>query len=180
MTCIIGLVRDGKVYMGGDGQYLDGWHRIRSTNPKIFRLGDMLIGSDQSQRISDIIQYNFDPGPDKCEDPADFFVQDFIPTLQNDLEEFGAKQRSQEGTDKMEAAIMIGYKGRLFVIGEDFALSQIASDYEAIGAGARYARGYLYAMRETSNSPEKLIGGALECAAHFSAAVSEPFTILEI
>ena len=166
--------------MGGDGQYLDGWHRIRSTNPKVFRLGDMLIGSQGDQRVSDIIQYNLEaPNDFGIPSPEEYLCIHLIPKIRSLLKEHGAMM-SEDGMDKMDAAIMIGHKSRLFVIGEDFTLSQIASDYEAVGAGARYALGYMYAMQATSLTPERLIEKALECAAHFSAAVSEPFEVLEL
>jgi ATP-dependent protease HslVU (ClpYQ) peptidase subunit len=80
---------------------------------------------------------------------------------------------------EMEAVIMIGYKGKLFIIGEDFTLSEIAAPYEAIGAGAKYALGYLYAMGKTSLSPERMIENALGCAEHFCAGVRGPFIVLE-
>lgn len=166
--------------MGGDSQYLDGWYKVKSTNPKIFRLGDMLIGTERSQRVSDIIQYQMnDTMGDDWPDPADYLVQWFIPKLREALK-IGGAMVFKEGTEEMDAVVMIGYKGRLFFIGEDFTLSQIGSDYEAIGAGARYAMGYLYAMQKALFLPEELIENALKCAAHFSAAVSAPFTILEI
>ena len=180
MTCIVGLVHDGKIYMGGDGQYLAGWRKIRSSNPKIFRLGDMLIGTERSQRVSDIVQYALDLDDDLWDDPTIYLLVEFIPKLQECLKAHGS-MLSKEGIDEMDATIMIGYKGHLFIIAEDFSLSQIGSAYEAIGGGAKYAVGYLYATDDiVSIGPEQAIENAISCASHFSASCGGPITILDI
>lgn len=174
MTCILGLKHQGHIYLGADSLYLNGWHRIHTDHPKIFRLGGLLIGSEQSQRVSDIMEYNLELPQDCQSDPATYLGRDFIPALRACLIEHGAMKDEQ-----MEAVIMIGYRAGLFIIGEDFTLSEIAGPYEAIGAGAKYALGYLYTMHKTSLSPEKMIENALGCAEHFCAGVRAPFIIME-
>jgi ATP-dependent protease HslVU (ClpYQ) peptidase subunit len=172
MTCILGLKRDGKVYMGSDSRYLDGWHIHRSPNPKIFRVGNMLIGTSGSNRVSDILQYNLiveeeDMWPDN---PAEYVAREVIPEMQACLKE-------HDGMEGMkDSAIMVAYQGCLFIIGEDFSLSEIES-YEAIGAGAKYALGYIYAMHKTAFLPRELIEKALECAAYFSASCAGPWVV---
>ncbi|MCK9570916.1 hypothetical protein M0R72_18350, partial [Candidatus Pacearchaeota archaeon] len=151
------------------------WHRVRTPRPKIFRKGNLLIGSENSQRVSDIVEYNLDLPEDSGKSPGGYLGSAFIPALRACLREHGGLKDEQ-----MEAVIMIGYKGCLFIVGEDFTLSEIATPYEAIGAGAKYALGYLYAMEKTCLSPEKLIEGALGCAEYWCAGVRGPFNILEM
>jgi len=132
----------------------------------------MLIGTSGSQRISDILQYNLDPN--KTHDvgyvPANYMAEEVIPEIR-------ACMTEHDGMKSMpDSAIMVAYRGCLFIIGEDFSLSEIA-DYEAIGAGAKYALGYMYAMGETAYLPEELITKALECAAWFSASCAGPFVV---
>jgi len=175
MTCILGLIRQGHVYLGADSLKIDGWHRIRTPRPKIFRKGSLLIGSENSQRVSDIIEYNLDLPADGGMAPDEYLGSAFIPALRACLAEHGGLKDGQ-----MEAVLMIGYRGGLFVIGEDFTLSEIATSYEAIGAGAKYAMGYMYAMEKTCLSPERLIENALTCAEYFCAGVRGPFVIFEV
>jgi ATP-dependent protease HslVU (ClpYQ) peptidase subunit len=179
LTCILGLKRDGKVYMGADSLYLNGWHIYRSPPPKIFRVGNMLIGTSGSQRVSDILQYNLEVDED-WKEPIDCMTQDFIPALRAALKEHGAMM-SDEGRDGIEdSAIMVAYKGCLFIIGEDFSLSEIV-EYEAIGAGAKYALGYLWGLgNQDSEDPGaaiEMIENALECAAYFCASCARPWVV---
>jgi len=116
--------------MGSDSLYLNGWHRVRTPHPKIFRKGDLLIGTSGDQRISDIIEYNFDPEEDYRDDPVDFLGMDFLPAMRDAI-----KKRGGMKEEDMEATVMIGYKGGLFIIGEDFSRSRVGP-YEAIGSGA--------------------------------------------
>jgi len=175
MTCILGLIRNGHVYMGSDSLYLNGWHRVRTSHPKIFRKGTMLIGTSGDQRISDIIEYNFDPEEDYRDDPVEFLGMDFLPAMRDAIKKHGGMKE-----EDMEATVMVGYKGHLFIIGEDFTLSEIGSSYEAIGAGAKYAMGYMYAMEKTCLSPERLIEQALSCAEYWCAGVRGPFGGMEM
>jgi len=165
MTCVIGLIRNGHIYMGSDSLSLDGWHRVRTPHKKIFRKGDMLIGTAGNQRISDIIEYNL-VLPDEA--AGDYLGAVFIPALRACIDEHGGKIE--------DSTLLIGYKGELFFVGEDFSFLEVGS-YEAIGAGAKYALGYMYAMEKTCLSPERLITKALECAAWFSASCAGPFVV---
>jgi ATP-dependent protease HslVU (ClpYQ) peptidase subunit len=132
----------------------------------------MLIGTAGDQRISDIIEYNCDPEEDYRDDPVEYIAMDFLPAMRDALKKHGGL--TEEST---EATIMIGYKGHLFIIGEDFSLSQVGP-YESIGAGAKYAMGYMYAMEKTCLSPERLIEGALACAEYCCAGVRGPFVVM--
>jgi len=172
MTCVLGLKRAGKVYLGADSRCLTGWHIHRSPNPKIFRVGEMLIGTSGSQRVSDISQYNLDVSDLSGMDPAYYMAQAVIPAMIGCLKDHGALV-----DDKIEdSVIMVAYRGCLFIIGEDFSLSEIET-YEAIGAGAKYALGYMYAAGY--QDPIPAIEGALECAAWFSASCAGPFIVMQ-
>jgi ATP-dependent protease HslVU (ClpYQ) peptidase subunit len=121
------------------------------------------------------VEYNLDLPEDSYQVAGEYLGSAFIPALRACLKEHGGLKDEQ-----MEAVIMVGYKGGLFIIGEDFTLSEIATSCEAIGAGAKYALGYLYAMEKTCLSPERLIEGALGCAEYWCAGVRGPFIIEEL
>lgn len=170
MTCVLGLKHAGKVYIGADGLYTTGWHRIHSSQPKIFKRDDMLIGTSGSMRLSDIIQYNakFD-GPYHA-DPIRYIACEVVPAIRAAIKEHG------DLSDMEDLTIMIGYAGHLFVLDENLAISDI-DEYEAIGVGAKYALGYMYANRHDEITPEDLVEQSLECASHFCFGCSGPFVI---
>ena len=43
MTCIAALVDHGHVYMGGDGRGMSGWNIYPGREPKVFRIGDLMV-----------------------------------------------------------------------------------------------------------------------------------------
>ncbi len=63
MTCIVGLVHEGVVYMGGDSAatssaYLN--QTILATE-KVFRNGEFLIGAAGSERASLLLRHSLSP-----------------------------------------------------------------------------------------------------------------------
>ena len=44
MTCVVGLVQKGRVYLGVDSAAVQGWTRRASQVSKVFRRGPFLIG----------------------------------------------------------------------------------------------------------------------------------------
>ena len=74
-----------------------------------------------------------------------------------------------------ETSLMVGYRGELYLIDEDFQVGQLGNNYAAIGVGGPFALGSLH---ETKNKkPEKRILRALAAAEEFSGAVCGPFSV---
>ena len=44
MTCIVGMEKGDKVYMAGDVQGTGGNCKVIHTQPKVYMIGDMVIG----------------------------------------------------------------------------------------------------------------------------------------
>lgn len=62
MTCVVGYVHDGAVYMVADSAGVAGSGAyVLRRDPKIFRLGDFLIGYTSSFRMGQLLRYNFEP-----------------------------------------------------------------------------------------------------------------------
>src|SRR3546814_10742010 len=61
MTCIVGLVDDGKVYLGGDSAGVAGWSLTVRKDPKVFRVGDCIIGFTSSFRMGPLLAHSFQP-----------------------------------------------------------------------------------------------------------------------
>lgn len=180
MTVIIGLKHAGKVYMGADNCHLDGWHRVRTPQSKIVSGNDALIGISMSQRAEDAIEAHhdwlgiFDNPPKSRPD----MVARIVPEIIDALHAGGCLTKDASGASGMDAEIMIAACGKIYVIGTDFSVSEI-SDYAAIGAGAKYAYGYIYAYGY-EDAPYATLHGAMECAEHFCAAVRGPFEVRAI
>ena len=184
MTCIVGLVHDGKVFMGADAAInsADSWLQPQSMRPKIWkrcRCTDMLVGVGGKQRISQLVQKFEPPSPPILADVYEYLVNEYVPKLISYLDSARViKNNEDDGMICMDATILIGLLGRLFKIDSSFAITEYL-DYAAIGANAEVALGVLYAT-SLLGSPIDRIQMALDAVLHHCASVREPFTILEI
>ena len=180
MTCIIGLVDNGKVYMGADrAQSSHNWTQPTIV-PKVFKNGQYLIATCGSIRMHNLLQFGFTPPiyHENEDELKSFMVNKFIKSV---IELFKA---NSWGGDKHRpdvaegGSFMVGVAGHLFEISSDFQIRENMDLYATNGSGAEYALGSLFSTY--SHDPESRVRLALQSAAKFSPTVSEPFDILVI
>jgi ATP-dependent protease HslVU (ClpYQ) peptidase subunit len=171
MTCIAGVVSNGKVYIGGDsaGVNADGHLQLRKDS-KVFKNGEYLIGVSGSWKINQVLKYTkLEDSDNSIHDPHQFMVTHFLPQLW--------AMRMPEDKD---FELLVGFRGRLFHI---YGLSQVSeeiADYEACGSGAQVARGCLFGQWNVFQTPHSRIESALLAAERFCSGVRGPFNILSI
>jgi hypothetical protein len=71
---------------------------------------------------------------------------------------------------------LVGVRGRLFEIDDDYHAREMLEQYDAVGSGVSVALGSLYST--TGQDPETRIRVALEAAEQFVTSVRAPFHIL--
>jgi len=59
MTCIVGLVENGKVYIGGDSAGVAGLDITTRKDEKVFQKENMIFGFTSSFRMGQILRYSF-------------------------------------------------------------------------------------------------------------------------
>lgn len=170
MTCVVGLVSKGKVYIGADSLGSDGFTQQVRKEPKVFKNGEFLIGCTSSFRMIDILKWKFNPPTVKDDNLHKFMVTEFVDAVRTLFVENGYSITSD---DWKSGCFLIGVKGRLFSIERDFQVYE--QDFYAVGSGAYHALGSLYTSKR--NSPIKDIEKALETAEHFVTSVGRPFII---
>lgn len=178
MTCIVGLVDEegGKVYMGGDSA-VSSFVIQTFVQKKVFRHGDFLIGYSGSVRMLQLLQFAFAPPEHPTEMSSERYLTTlFVDELRKLLKETGnaAKVNEQETST---GSFLVGYRGRLFRIGFDYAMVEVADGFDAIGSGNEVALGAMYATRHMSLVPQKRLELALCAAADLCFGVRAPFTI---
>ena len=182
MTCIVGIVDPaGKVIIGGDACGTDNWSNATIyKTPKVFKIGDAIVGYSGSYRMGQIIQYQA-PHLDKLlciQDPLRHLVNEWIPKVQELLTQ--AKQSKLDNSVQISGGcFLLGYMGRLFSVEENFSILESDDNYAAYGSGYLYALGSLHSTIRTKLTPKKRVMFALEAAAHHNGGVAGPFTILE-
>lgn len=174
MTCIVGYADGKNVWLAGDAS-ANGVNDAISTItvPKVFKKGKMLFGFCQSFRMGQILQYCFDPPEDNRDDPNEYFVCDFIPALKRMY-----VQHEYEASGENHGAIIVGYKGKLFTIEEDFGVLNDTSMYASIGSGSDVALGAMCALYETVKDPIILLIKVLSISEKHISTVRKPFTIV--
>ena len=170
MSCVIGLVNGGKVYIASDGIATtdDGEKRPIICN-KVFKNKNYLIGFTGSVRTGQIIGAKFFDPPQN--------VYELPDAIRESLTEKGSIVISNETQQQLTSCnFLVGFQGRLFEILMDFQLNEVLGDYTAIGTGAPYAMGALFASKKW-NSPEKRLKAALGAACEYDTSCGPPYTI---
>lgn len=173
MTCIVGLVEDGKVYLGGDSAGVAGWQLTVRADSKVFQTGPYIMGFTSSFRMGDLLRYAFDaPTPDP--DDLDRFMRTtFIDSVRKCLQMGGYATKDKEQEEG--GTFLVGVAGRLYRIGCDYQVGEAVDGFFAVGCGEQLALGSLHATSYAGMAPHARVNLALQAAERFSAGVRGPF-----
>ncbi len=175
MTCIVGLVHEDEVYIGGDSASVGGWVVHETSLPKVFRRGEFIIGYTTSFRMGQILQYNLKIPQKNGGSDQKFMVTVFAEAVRECLKDYGfaeTKDNTESG-----GQFLVAFNQQLYYIGSDYQVNSYKEGYTAIGAGVEIALGALYAPTILTN-PRERVKMALSAAAHHSIMVVPPFKIL--
>lgn len=175
MTCIVGIIENGEVFVGGDSASVSGWAIRSSRIPKVFRNGPFVIGYTSSFRMGQILHYQVDlPRADKYDEK--YMVTQFIEEIRKKFKDLGYSKilnNEEEG-----GSFIVGAPGALYEIDSDYQVNYYEDGFATCGCGREFALG---AMQSTPNlKPMERIQNALQVASYFSAGVTGPFTVLRV
>ena len=184
MTCIVGLEKGGKVYIGGDSASVSSSQLTIDTvtTPKVFTRDGYIMGYTTSWRMGQILHHcgRLPKPPCKPEtvDELDaFMVTKFISKVRKIFEKEGFIP-DHEDVKHAGGSFLVGTHGRLYTVHADWQCVHQARGWDAVGCGEQFALGSLYATRECKDwRAETRIREALKCAAYHSAGVIEPFLV---
>jgi len=174
MTCIVGLIDNDTVHLAGDSSVDFGDdYRQGTTQPKVWRQGQMVLGVSGSYRVLDVIHYNFRPPKREPRRSIHrYLCGPWVDALRKSLKEHGTLERCK-GADEMDAEILLGYKGRLWDVDSALHVGESDHPWPAIGVGSPFALGALHATQELSVRVR--LQSALLAAHEYCHAVSPPF-----
>ena len=84
MTCIVGLVHEGVVYIGGDSAGVGGMSLTVRADEKVFQNGEFLMGFTTSFRMGQLLRYSLKP---PRRHPDDEINQFMVVTFTNAVRE---------------------------------------------------------------------------------------------
>ena len=161
--------------MAADSLVSDDSTSEATLSPKLFTKADgkLLIGVVGSLRGSDVIRdlVDFDA-------PPTGLAREYI------VHEVARKIRRRLKDEDASVDVLVGYQGRLFVIGSDYGVHE-ACGYTAIGTGSEVALGALYTFRNSLMSETyfsetlaiRAARGAARAACRHSVGVGEPVSV---
>jgi len=180
MTCIVGLVdkKENKVIIGGDSAGVSGLNLIIRKDEKVFKNKNFIIGCTSSFRMIQLLRFSFIPPDIGGKDLYEYMCTDFINEVRKCFKEGGYLQKYEDGDEK-GGTFLVGFRNRLFHIGNDFQVGESLIGFDACGCGEDFALGSLFSTQKQKISAEKKVLKALECAEHLSGGVSKPFVIFK-
>ena len=180
MTCIVGWAERNTVWIGADSAGTD-WglgQKIRADE-KVFINEEFIFGVSGSYRLLNLLRYQFHP-PEQNEkqENGEYMRVNFINSITNFLEK-NKYAKIVDNEIQMDSHFLVGYRGKLYKIENDFQVGEHALCYNACGCGDDLALGALYVLQDKKTmKPDKKLLWALNAAAEFSAGVKGPFHIL--
>ena len=176
MTCIAAIAEGGTVWMGADSAGSNGSRINTRADPKIYEVGEMLIGFTTSYRMGQLLGYKLClPHHHTDVSILDYLHNDFIDAVRETLKS-GGYAREDCGAET-GGTFLVGYRGRIFQVESDFQIGEQASNYDAVGSGVLVALGALYATSGVGLSPEKRIKIALRAAEEHAVGVRGPIVL---
>jgi ATP-dependent protease HslVU (ClpYQ) peptidase subunit len=174
MTCVVGLIAEGRVYIGADSAAVAGWTRRKTLLKKVFRRGPFLIGYTTSFRMGQLLEHQLEvPRQADRESDMSFMVNQFIESTRTLLKSRGFSK--VESNNEKGGQFLVGYRGRLYSVESDFQVGEMSEGFDAVGSGSDYALGAMAALPKLP--PKRRILRSLEIAAEFSMGVSAPFVV---
>jgi len=185
MTCIVGLVKNGDVWLGGDSAATDGHlNRTIIKDPKVFIKGEVGFGVCGSPKVMDALAHSIELPEQQDGDDRAFLVSQLVPALREGLQKLDAAGVNKNpfgggGSDvTFEGEMLVGYRGELYKLQGNFQLIHSADGYDTTGSGGTLALGSLAATKKMSN-PKKRLLVALE-ASSANAGCAPPYVIVTV
>ena len=188
MTCIIGYVHDGKVYMGCDSASASGWEtrRLGKTKKIIYLpyMGKMLLGVAGWPRVSQILCHHLKDFlddtvfADYVTNKAWFVGEHIVEPIRSCLRRYNLLETENDIERMKDTEILLGFAGELFSIGPSFCIEQYVEPFTAIGVGSQYAMGAMEAfMLREDFEPEFIVRQALRISGQFCNGVCDPYHV---
>ena len=145
MTCILGVVdrETGEVYIGGDSSAVAEYDMLTIATPKVFHVGEMLFGFAGHFRFGQIFQHAFVPPKYKGGDITAYMSRDMMEALREAAHDSGFL-KNIDGRDRAGLGI-VGFRGRLFILQDEFEVLEPTDSIASIGCGYPYAIGAMRA-----------------------------------
>jgi len=181
LSVVVGMVKDGKVYLAADTRGLVDWEQLSiqklftSTHKQWGKWGMGSVGHARNSEIADELDLPTLSWWRKRAATPQRLVRSYLDSLLGEIVSRGIV----EGNGLTGNNFLLALDGHLFRVLEFYMQDvQIA----AIGSGAAYAEGALYALLKYNPAipPEEMVRFAVEAAANYTVAVGGKIDVVVI
>lgn len=179
MTCVVGFVDRGRVWIGADSCGSGGTDYHIRKDTKVFRNNNMIFGFTTSFRMGQLIQNSLKIPPH----PVGMGDFKYLTTLFIDsvLECFKGKGFAAIKENVVSGGdFLVGYRKTLYVVYSDFQVGISSGQCDSVGCGYAYALGAMKVMEKENILPQEKIIRALKVSTYFSNAVKPPFRVVSL
>lgn len=168
MTCIVAMTDGKKVHMAADRGASDGMSIMKLAKPKIHKNGEYLIGYAGSMSGGQLLQSISLPAIPKKELHS-FMRTGFVKAFRDAIENYGISTLEAD-----ESLVLVACRGRIFEIcPTDWSVAEWTTC--AIGSGAPYALGAIYALTdEMDYDIEQVVKRSVLAACEYSMSCKGP------
>lgn len=178
--------------LAGDAQGSTQWIKRNDVSPKVFQLSDLLaVGYCGSGRFGQILQYHLMDSlddPPLQEDEHRWVVRSFVQYLRDITTDLGHLEIHHNVETFGPSEFLLAVRGRLFLIDNEFGVSEHVLCYESVGSGAETAIGSIHGELADQSEPlgdqrleaiaRRAIGAAVDMTNYVGGEITTVKTIL--
>jgi ATP-dependent protease HslVU (ClpYQ) peptidase subunit len=174
LTCVVAIAKDGIVYIGADSCGSTATSAMVVTNPKVFLVDNrFIIGVCASFRAIDLLNYSLKVPKQASSVSDDAFMRTvFISAVRETFIKNGFPRED----DIDDVNFLVGYRGRVFCVEDDYSIINPVAWGHAIGSGAEAARGSLWTTKDAPDVEARIMI-ALEASEAMTPSVRGPFLL---
>jgi hypothetical protein len=178
MSLVVGISQKNKVWIGADSIFVHDWQYQIREKEKLFKRDQMIIGVSGSGRVSQLIKYKLEiPTHQKGTSSETYMATSFSECLRTLFRENGYITQ-KNGFDSFGASILVGYRGGLFHIEEDFQVGLSERGFDAVGIGRNEALAILTFASKLRMTPPERILKTMAAVEGVCMGVRRPFRII--
>lgn len=182
MTCIAGIKKGNKVWIGGDSAATSGnMSQLIIADKKVFVKGEFAFGVCGSPKVMDVLRDKVKIPKQSMPDNRKYITVSVLPEIKQAFRQSGCMERNKFGKEIEEiyGMLLFGYRGSLYRMESNFQIITTAYGFDAVGSGQDIALGHMHSTSSSMlNNPKKRILKALEASAINNAGVRPPFAVV--
>jgi ATP-dependent protease HslVU (ClpYQ) peptidase subunit len=163
MTCLVALERGGRVWVGSDSFLGTDDIRDNIDHPKWFRRSGVLIGYAGSLRAAQVVENFADFRKRERGEPELCYLVGVVALAFR-------KALNASRVRLSTTEFLLAYRGKAYVLQNDYSVVRSSHGYTAIGVGAELANGALSVLAENMDARD-VVERALRAAERHSTKV---------